>query len=457
MADQYNQIEKYCIDAVTTAPLHVGSASGSRSEVLIHPMTGRPFLQASGLAGMLRAASEQVNVEDVTEQLFGAKQMEANDLPGDVGSRIKISDGEFLENSIRMEYRPRVAIDSRTGSVHSSQIKGSGRESGHKFEMELIGSGAKFHMVIYLFHNKSDTYHEDFKRVLAELTAGYLQMGGQRSNGSGFFTAEKLLHISFDLTNAEGRSQWIQEDTIPESAYHDLLHELSSKKGSLYAYEFEVIGDTEGALLVKSASAESFGIGAADTENMKNAANHYIIPGSSLKGALRNRILLIARTLDKEALVPAMFGRTGKRGSVGSRGNVVVRDVIIGEDGPDVLTKLQSRIHVDKFTGGVMQTGLFTEKTVSGHVVMRITVEKRGDTQASAGMILLALRDLASGLWNLGSGYNVGRGFITIEKVHMRIPGEKDVIISFSGDGNITDEKERIQEVLRSVQTWGGQ
>ena len=189
---------------------------------------------------------------------------------------------------------------------------------------------------------------------------------------------KKLRHHTFFLKEAVGRNAWTREQDMLLSDYEEITKSLKSGKRFVQAYDIVITGKTEGALMVKGASVADYGAGAPDAENMKNAAEQYIIPGSSLKGALRNRVEWIAKQIGKEELANVMFGFAGKQTNRGGRGNVLVCDTVIGEGAGEVLTKLQQRIHVDRFTGGVMQTGLFAERTVSGDVALHIIIDDRG-------------------------------------------------------------------------------
>ena len=59
MADKYASLYdtavKYEIHASCREPLHIGSGDGRYGEVLVHPVTGGPFIQASGIAGAFRS------------------------------------------------------------------------------------------------------------------------------------------------------------------------------------------------------------------------------------------------------------------------------------------------------------------------------------------------------------------------------------------------------------------
>ena len=70
-----------------------------------------------------------------------------------------------------------------------------------------------------------------------------------------------------------------------------------------------------------------------------------------------------------------------------------------------------------------MQGGLFSEEPLSGDISIKILVGFGGNKEladAAAGLLILALRDLGAGMFNIGSGYSIGRGFIDIEKVKIR-------------------------------------
>ena len=70
----------------------------------------------------------------------------------------------------------------------------------------------------------------------------------------------------------------------------------------------------------------------------------------------------------------------------------------------------QKRIHIDKFTGGVMYGGLFSETPAYGELTIRVDLEE--ENKKAAGLLLMALRDVGLGILPLGSGSSIGRGYI---------------------------------------------
>ena len=44
---KYKVVEKYTVTAELTQPMHIGSAGGSKGEILIHPVDDVPFIRGS--------------------------------------------------------------------------------------------------------------------------------------------------------------------------------------------------------------------------------------------------------------------------------------------------------------------------------------------------------------------------------------------------------------------------
>ena len=411
----YSKIYKYTINAVTASPLHIGSAAGEAGEVLIHPVTGLPFIQASSIVGVLRTVSEKVNSPAVTSKLFGSARSAAPEREGD--GCLKFSDAEFKQKTVKMELRPRVKIDPVTGTVNSEKVSGSGAVSGQKFETEFIGAGAEFSFTVYLFA-ENDEYVKALEKVIQGFAGA--QIGGQKSNGAGFIRLEEVYRKDFDLSTEEGLDAWLNHSEEADNGTK--LTDFADLPANNGWYIITVTGKTEGELLVKSSFVEGFGADAPDAENIRNAADEYIIPGSSFKGALRNRVSYIAGKLKKRELVEEIFGRSGDDDNSGAaRGKVVVRDIPI-KVSKDTKDYIQHRIHIDKFTGGVMHGQKFSESPIGGDLNITICVEDGEKAKAAVGLIVLAIRDLASGLWNIGSGYNIGRGFIDVNSMTIKGP-----------------------------------
>jgi len=71
----------------------------------------------------------------------------------------------------------------------------------------------------------------------------------------------------------------------------------------------------------------------------------------------------------------------------------------------------QSRIAIDRFTGGVVETALFDECVLAGGK-LQVRFELRDPNDAEEGLLLLLLRDLLSGEIPVGGAAAVGRGVL---------------------------------------------
>ncbi len=477
IALEYDKIIKYRATATCMEPLHIGDAVGTREEVLVHPNDEMPFIQATSIAGVFRdyfvrakGAAQAAGLfgasrrngeaayggtsedgedsgtekQETSEDVVGAdrkretvengtgqngtgknsaEQSRAQDSGGEAAaeeaggaSRVRFTDGTFVteEKGILMELRPRLAINRATGTCSESTVKGTDRSSGHKFNMEYVGAGACFQFSVYLY---DPGYQEAVEDIFAALNSENIQLGGQKSNGCGYVRIERLQRAVFDMKKAEDRRKWAEEDCLPASGYEDITKALPSGSGYRKAYEITVAGRTEGELLVKGIAVMDEGENAPDAVNMKNAGGDYIIPGSSLKGAVRSQMERIAAYLGCEEVIRETFGCAAEADGRGNTGNIAFFDTVVGEAARNDMADVRHRIHIDKFTGGVMERALFSEKNVSGEMKLRIAVSDKNTPDRSCALLLLALRDLAIGVMSLGSGYNIGKGIMEVDTI----------------------------------------
>lgn len=447
---KYQKIIKYLVKAVCTQPLHIGSAFGDKEEVLVHPTDGRPFIQASGLSGVLRQYYGKLRDESSVERLFGTRRFEENTNSLDGASKVRFSDGIFSEKDLILELRPRVKINPETGTCDESIIKGTNIQSGHKFNMEYIGAGAEFQFSVYLY---DETLQEELEEVLAAVHQEGVQFGGQKSNGCGFVRLSSLKRKTFDMTQKEDRTKWAEEENLADSEYKDICSDMKASAGTAMAYEITVAGSTEGELLVKSIAVQDYGKDAPDSMNIRNAAKEYIVPGSSLKGTVRNQMEKIASYLGKDGMIDETFGKAGNTQSAGRAGNIVFYDTIVGNREDNDLAGIRNRIHIDKFTGGVMHGALFNEKNVSGAVNFRIAIYNRNHPDSTCGLLLMALRDMALGMMSVGGGFNVGKGIITVDRIVVHDCRNKNEAALEFKTGAVKDKDGMIVRCVKAAQS----
>ena len=420
MAVNFDKIVKYTINSVCESNLHIGSSVGGKEEVLVHPVTGVPFIQASSIAGVFRRNYE--NLYNDSDRLFGARSMNANSTASEFESRVKFTDGIFDNNSLKLEIRPHVRIDKVSGTVMQE------RGSGQKLEMEYVGQGSKFTMEVYLYIESKDktAYEKSIESILSLMCKGEITFGAKKSSGSGKVIPDTIYKKVFDMTNEADRKEWNRDDEKDSSKelnngeviYSNTENKIDSVNESNVAYTIKISGKTEGAIMVKGIAVSEFGKGAPDCENIKNAKKENIIPGTSIRGAIRAQMEKISGYIGKKMIIKSAFGNNEGTRKIG---NLVFSDVKIDNEEYKKNEIIRHRIHIDKFTGGVIASELFAEKNTCGKLSIEIKIMNgitdKAETDATLGLLLLALRDLTVKNMSFGGGYSVGKGFIDVDEI----------------------------------------
>lgn len=437
----YDRVVKYEIKAKCQEPLHIGSSAGGRGEILVHPIAGRPFLPATGMAGAFR---EYFSYDTALQKtLFGIQEEDSSS-----ESKVQFTDGFFEKAGVYIELRPRVYIDRRTGTCKAQNVNGGTAVSGQKFEMEVISAGSEFRYEIYLYENKKESFQRIMEQALIALNQGMIQFGGQKSNGCGYVTLKSVCKTVYDMRDEKDRVLWLDESKESKPILSQLIQKKETRQNRI---QFELSGKTEGSILVKSLFVTDYGEKAPDAENIRNHKKEFIIPASSIKGAVRSRIEKICRYKGLQGdTVDRIFGKSGDKEEDGLLGCVRFYDCIIGDMESNDRAPSQKRIHIDKFTGGVMYQGLFSEKSVGGEIHIRVDLTDAADDKAKA-LVLFALRDIGIGILPLGGGSSIGRGFIKGERLTVCDGAKRSAEIDI-GSGIISGNEDMINNCLAALQ-----
>ena len=195
-------------------------------------------------------------------------------------------------------------------------------------------------------------------------------------------------------------------------------------------FNLEATFTLNGSLLIRSGSGES---GAPDMVHLHSKRRCHSVPilsGTSLAGALIARALRISKTMgsadNAETFINDLFGlksNSPKINPISSR--LIVNEAVV----ENIIDLVQSRIKIDRFTGGPFPTALFSEQPVFGKndTIIRLLVTIQQPTDAEIGLLLLLLKDLWTGDLPLGGEISVGRG---------RLRGQKS-LMTFSCSNSI--------------------
>ncbi len=448
----YSQIDKYVIKAVCQEPLHIGSSRGDKEEVLTHPVDRVPFIQASGLAGVFREYFSREYGKEEADNIFGKSNVSED---SEQGSKIRFTDGRFLMETVKIELRPRIKLNSASGTVDAEKIKGSEQKSGQKFNMQYVAAGAGFSFAVYFF-GEDEQFHQKFLGCLSAVQKGNLQFGGQKSNGCGYLTLSEVRYQHYNLKEKAGRESWFSESEAEESSYQKIDLSKLPVAGKNRAFDLYLDGETETELLVKGIAVTDYGDSAPDDMNIQNGKKEYIIPASSLKGAIRNRIEMIIRYKGmEEEWIARLFGKAAlkeknEREESGNTGLFCFYDTVIGEKEENDKADIRTRIRVDKFTGGVRNGALFSQKNTAGKVKMHFSILEGEYADLACALLVYALRDLANGEVTIGSGYSIGKGFIQADQIEIKNSRGEACRINFK-TGTIQDEKQILSACMQTL------
>lgn len=426
MKAAYTYAALYRISAVCKTPIRTGGTDGD-TETVLRDKHGTPFLQGTTLAGAFRSWLDEYHA-DACQSLLGPDLGET-EVSG--SGALMISDGVF-DTDTNQNIRPRLHIDGKTGTAKDKE----------KFDLASLLKGSTFRFTITWLGDRERLGElEIVEQMLAALNAGDICLGAQKANGFGRVSIVAAYRCKFDLMVEKDREAWLKvwedESKAGERFTLPALKSASSK------VRFVFTGETEN-LLVRDSAPMPMPDGEKGTY-MPNFSegDEFILPGSSVKGAVRARMESIAKLagLD-EKYVNEYLGRgsetdeTGKRkkdGDNGKAGKVRFEDVTLmrkGEEKPII-----TRIRINKFTAGVIGTGLFKEQPVC---VKDLSIVVTAAKESVMCMLLLfALRDLGLGLYHLGGGYAVGRGRIKGKRIEITDGDRKATLTMNSSSGTM--------------------
>lgn len=411
MAAKFDQAAVYQVTAICQTPLRTGGNERDPEQIL-RRWDGRAFLQGTSLTGAFRSWLED-------REIYGVFQTDSNSnnsnkqKPSEIllGSQSQsghliISDALFqkdAEQHFQPPLRPRLRIDRKTGA---SDFQG-------KFDMAHLNCGTKFDFTLtWLGKTEQLPELEIVEQMLTALHTGEILLGAQKSNGFGHvsLTVKKRL---FNLRNPEDRKGWL-ENRVNGTRLN--LSENEIRRNVIIK-----VSGTCNNILCK-AGAPSQDDTQDDTQDDKQKSQYTgnlcengrpVLPGSSIKGAVRSRAEAIANFLKlPSAFTDALFGREAGTSDNGLAGQVFFEDVLLSENQQD--RKKIKRIRMNRFTGGVIRKGLFTEEPLCSDISIKLTLP---EIPAYCGLLLYALRDLGLGLYNLGSGQAIGRGYIQVQEI----------------------------------------
>jgi CRISPR/Cas system CSM-associated protein Csm3 (group 7 of RAMP superfamily) len=206
----------------------------------------------------------------------------------------------------------------------------------------------------------------------------------------------------------------------------------------------------DGSLLIRSGIGESlYGPDTTHLHSWRNDKYAPVVSGTSWAGVLRHRAGMIVRTLavsdeKAEKFVEGIFGSTPRKKDANEQtegsekmknkknakeqeylraSRLMVKETVIQK--PEKQSLVQTRVKIDRFTGGAFETALFSEEPIWGdentrlelELILRAPAPEKPEQavvprvpDAEIGLLLLLLKDLWTGDLPIGGEASIGRG-----------------------------------------------
>ena len=454
--NSWRYFARVVIEFVT--PLHIGTGFDDdvSDAAVVRDANGFPAIPGSSLAGAVRAAYTRLHPKEETDELFGFQREDSGQ-----GSRLRFSwgsihdsrnnpviglqpderlDDPLLQNTLQLPVRDHVRLNHR----------GTADDRG-KFDERVVPAGHRFTFTLELVGGAD---HETvWKSLLQILCDPALRLGGKSRRGLGAFRIVSCHQSGFDLASREAFDRYCRLTPKSDPNTSGLKDVTLFTTSQTLSATLKII--PEGYWMFGGGTDED---GNADmapvTENRivwepnGSPRQHFLIPGSSIKGAIAHRTAFHYNALKGEFadLIPIdksspaniealtsrnlaileLFGSakdTGdsqdsqnKRGHENKRGHVMIDDLLLAKNSPG---RLLHHVSIDRFTGGALPGALFSEKPFWKGEAIRLTIFIAEPEKASPAdpnirkALALALADLAEGRLPLGAGSGRGLGYFT--------------------------------------------
>ena len=388
----------------------------------------KALLTGASIAGALRnylrdyaGKYNELEAEgDLTNLLFGSarKILDQNKkvvIVDDGDQSPLIVNDSISAEKIDIELRDGVKIDGNKGVA----------VDGAKYDFELLSASTKFPLFFELLIEEGKD-EAQLKQALAIALSGFdkgeIAIGMKKRRGFGRCHVEGWQVWQFDLKDEKQRFAWLAfdrdwadqypikstEGKIEESLALKIDNDDKRDRFTISA-KFSLVG----SMLIRSAEySKDKTPDAVHLKSKRDGELKSIISGTSLAGVLRHRAVRIVKTLNQKLetqegrepeIVEQIFGFVVEKLAQASR--LTVEEKVI--ENPTEL--VQTRIAIDRFTGGALHGALFDAQPVFNGEV-KLELELRNPKECEIGLLLLLLKDLWTGDLPIGGESSIGRG-----------------------------------------------
>ncbi|MBP6738783.1 MAG: hypothetical protein KA146_02280 [Leptospiraceae bacterium] len=457
-------------------PAIIGSGKSENSDIdILRNSEGMAFIPATSFVGVLKnhivENEEDKNLSDLfwgfSNENISEKQSKKGELTT-YQSSLVCSDLN-IKNKVtsKINTRDGIKIDASLGTVKDKS----------KYDYEIIESGTQFEFTFELpllelsevgnkvqkdgkdlssFKNEL-IYYSKFMivKINETLDSDIFSIGAKTNNGFGkiklvnsniqFYDYKNLKDILNSLKNSKNEKTISIEELAKDENVRKYIDKNKTKTGFKIMATFAI----ENSFIIRSYSNNPRD---PDSVHIKSTEGKNLLIGSSLKGAIRSRAEKILWTIGYDPTKEPwknFFGHEGIEGinrekMQAHKSRLSVTESFF-ENKPN--EELQSRIKIDRFTGGTIEGALFDSmplfqnKDNTASVIFEINIRdfENDRDKAAVGLLLLVLKDLWTGDLPIGGEKNVGRGRLRGVDATITWDDKKVVLKSKDKEYNLPD------------------
>ncbi len=380
------------------SPLIIGCGKSNLADIeVLKDDSGKPYIPATSLCGVLRHYFENNFYTNIKEEQFnnfwGSNKSD--------GMESALICHDLFTDYVEIRVRDGIRIDVKKGIV----------EDKGKYDYEVIEPDAVFNLfweisIRKAFDKDKNILKKIIMTLISVLERGEISLGAKTNNGFGKCILTDVQIYEFDFSKKNEVKKWLNQELVNGISKLDVDIFINQNK----TFSIDASFSIKNSFIVRSYPSEpKFPDAVHLTSNGKN-----VMPGTSFKGAIRNRALRIANTLNiinAEQKIKELFGTAGEN-ETKRKSKVAVEETII----EDSVAELQNRIKIDRFTGGTIKTALFDSMPLwssNNPESIKIKIRIRDYKTWEAGLLMLVLKDLWAEDLAIGGEKNVGRGVLT--------------------------------------------
>lgn len=437
LEDRFYYFAKITLEAETPLMLASGKSGIFFDVELVRDANNLPAIPGTTIVGLLRHSISQ-KYPELVDSLFG----QINDSQKRNISALECSwayvhdsNNKYHKSFIPREQISKDSILKELAEINNPNFvrdhvrlsdKGVAVNSG-KFDRTFVPAGARFTFTLGLWQKERNNL---FEKILCEISKPTFRIGGTSRAGYG---KTKVINIlvpqnaaAYDITELDRfRTESLISFPIPD------CKEIKSETISLRFPQGFRIGNGAHSFLENQHVADMLPYSEITIrwngnhgQFMANNSRQIVIPGSSIKGALRHRAAYhLARIKQNWAHkeqdsefdgLEEIFGYVDKTRAIA--GKIWFSDTYLKSGTP---TYQQARNSIDRFTGGTRKGALFQEENVRVSDTLETTIyfDSSLDLTTDAYKAFSwALEDLRNGRLAIGGGSGHGLGFNKVDR-----------------------------------------